>query len=325
MKTPNWDSSELQHALKPLDWQDLPPLSPAQQRYLHYYKIDFSTDNENISHHLGSLTVGGYQLATHVYLQKNPKGTALLVHGYYDHVGIYGGLIEFCLQQGLNVVAYDLPGHGLSTGDRASISSFREYDDIFSSMIDQCQKNLSANSDDFYIFGQSTGGAIIINYLLTRNIQQNNSPFAGISLFSPLVRPTGWGRAKFLHTVLRPFIKQLKRNFSMNSNNIEFLRFIAKNDPLQPLALSVKWVGALKKWIRMIELSNPSDVVINIVQGDQDETVEWRHNMPLLLQKFPQRELLLINGGRHQLVNEALDKRAQAFEWLQKKLVWTAK
>jgi|TARA_B110001454_G_scaffold67672_1_gene65925 lysophospholipase len=323
LKTPNWDSTELQHALKPLDWQNLPELSPAQQRYLHYYKIDFSENHDNISHHLGSLSVGGYQLATHVYLQDNATGTALLVHGYYDHVGIYGGLIEFCLEQGLNVVAYDLPGHGLSTGDRASISSFREYDEIFSLMVEQCQQNLLADANNFYVFGQSTGGAIIINYLLTRNISQSDSPFAGISLFSPLVRPCGWSSAKLLHTILRPFIKQLKRNFTSNSGNIEFLRFIAENDPLQPLALSVTWVGALKRWIRMIELSAPSDVVINIVQGDKDETVEWRHNMPLLLQKFPQRALLLIKDGRHQLVNEALDKRTEAFEWLKTQLKWT--
>jgi lysophospholipase len=240
-------------------------------------------------------------------------------------VGIYGGLIEFCLQQGLNVVAYDLPGHGLSTGERAAINSFREYDDIFSSMVVECQANLSASPDQFYVFGQSTGGAIIVNYLLTRNIQQNNSPFAGISLFSPLVRPCGWASAKFLHSLLRPFIKQLKRNFSMNSNNMEFLRFISESDPLQPLTLSVRWVGALKKWIRKIEMSEPSSVAINIVQGDQDKTVEWRHNMPLLLQKFPQRKLLLIKGGRHQLVNEALDKRTQAFEWLQQQLGWAKK
>ena len=322
MKTPNWDTSELQHALQPLDWQSLPILSPVQQRYLHYYQIDFSAHNDKISHHLGSLSIAGYTLATHVYLQEGAKGTALLVHGYYDHVGIYGSLIEFCLQQGLNVVAYDLPGHGLSTGDRAAISSFREYDDVFSVMVDQCQQYLSADSKNLYVFGQSTGGAIIVNYLLTRDIKQKNSPFAGISLFSPLVRPHGWGKAKFLHMLLQPFMSQVKRNFGQNSNDIEFLRFIAEHDPLQPLTLSVKWVGALKKWIEMFELSEPSDLVINIVQGDKDETVEWRHNLPLLLQKFPQRQLLLIKDGRHHLVNEDLDKRSQAYQWLQQQLKW---
>lgn len=322
MKTPNWDISELQHALKPLNWQNLPVLSPVQQRYLHYYQIDFSAHNEKISHHLGSLSIAGYTLATHVYLQENAKGTALLVHGYYDHVGIYGSLIELCLQQGLNVVAYDLPGHGLSTGDRAAICSFREYDEVFSGMVEQCQLNLKADASSFYVFGQSTGGAIIINYVLTRNFQQNNSPFAGISLFSPLVRPCSWGWAKILHSILQPFMKQVKRNFAQNSNDIEFLRFIAEQDPLQPLVLSVRWVGALKKWIEMIELSESSDLVVNIIQGDNDETVEWRHNMPLLLQKFPQRQLLMIEQGRHHIVNEDLEKRTQAYLWLQQQLKW---
>ena len=323
MKTRNWDTNELQNALKPLDWQNLPILSPVQKRYLHYYNIDFSARNDNITQHLGSLSIAGYTVATHIYLQENAKGTALLVHGYYDHVGIYGSLIELCLDQGMNVVAYDLPGHGLSTGDRAAITSFKEYDEVFSSMLAMCQQNLKADAASLSVFGQSTGGAIIINYLLTRNIQQNNSPFVAISLFSPLVRPCSWGAAKILHSILQPFMKQIKRNFAQNSNDIEFLRFIAEEDPLQPLVLSVRWVGALKKWIKMIEASEPSDIAINIVQGDQDETVEWRHNMPLLLQKFPNRQLLMIEQGRHHIVNEAQEKRTQAYSWLQQQLKWT--
>jgi lysophospholipase len=112
-------------------------------------------------------------------------------------------------------------------------------------------------------------------------------------------------------------MKQIKRNFAMNSNDVEFLRFIAEQDPLQPLALSVRWVGALKKWVQMIEESEPSDLAINIVQGDQDTTVEWRHNMPLLLEKFPQRSLLMIKDGRHHIVNEEISKRQQAYQWLE--------
>ena len=68
----------------------------------------------------------------------------------------------------------------------------------------------------------------------------------------------------------------------------------------------------------MIEECDSSDLSINIVQGDQDTTVEWRHNMPLLLEKFPQRKLLMIAGGRHHIVNEELEKRHQAYQWLEK-------
>jgi alpha-beta hydrolase superfamily lysophospholipase len=319
LKATNWDSDELLHALKPLNWQQQPEISPAQQRYVHYYNIDFSHRFDGLKHHIGSFSAAGYQLTAQVFSQENAKGTAILMHGYYDHVGIYGSLIKFCLQQGWNVFAFDLPGHGLSNGDRAAISDFSEYDQVFIAALEQVQKlqqHTASESLPLHVFGQSTGGAIIINYLLTRNIQQQSSPFASINLLAPLVRPCSWTSAKIAHTLLSPFMKQIKRNFAMNSNDIEFLRFIAEKDPLQPLALSVRWVGALKKWVRMIEECEPSDLAINIVQGDQDETVEWRHNMPVLLEKFPQRKLLMIEGGRHHVVNEEITKRQQIYQWL---------
>jgi len=320
LKTINWDADELQHALKPLNFHKLPEISPAQQRYLHYYGIDFASQQDGIKHNLGCFSAAGYDLTAQIFYQEGAKGTALLMHGYYDHVGIYGSLIEFCLQQGWNVFAFDLPGHGLSTGDRAAISDFSEYDQVFSAAIEQVhtfQKHTESESLPLHVFGQSTGGAIIINHLLTRKIQQQNSPFSSINLIAPLVRPCSWSSAKILHTLLSPFMKQIKRNFAMNSNDIEFLRFIAEQDPLQPLALSVRWVGALKKWVQMIEECEPSDLEINIVQGDQDSTVEWRHNMPLLLEKFPQRKLLMVEGCRHHVVNEELSKRKQVYQWLQ--------
>lgn len=323
MKSPNWDASELEHALKPLNWQQLPDIAPVQQRYLHYYQIDFSTHTEGLKHHIGSFSAAGYTLTAQIFTQEKAKGTAVLMHGYYDHVGIYGSLIEFCLQQGWNVFAFDLPGHGLSTGERAAISDFKEYDEVFCAALEQAsalRQHTGTESLPLHVFGQSTGGAIIINYLLTRQIKQSTSPFSSINLLAPLVRPCSWTSAKILHTLLSPFMKQIKRNFAMNSNDVEFLRFIAEQDPLQPLALSVRWVGALKKWVQMIEESEPSDLAINIVQGDQDTTVEWRHNMPLLLEKFPQRSLLMIKDGRHHMVNEEVSKRAQAYQWLKQQI-----
>jgi len=320
VKSRNWDVEELQRALKPLDWQQLPLPCAIQKRYLNYYGIDFAAHNSDISYHLGSFDAGGYKVAGHVWQQKNAKGTALLVHGYYDHVGIYGSLVEFCLQQGWNVFAFDLPGHGLSSGERAAISCFQDYDKVFVSVLEQCQQHMSAAGEPLYVFGQSTGGAIIINYLLTRNIQQADNPFAGISLFAPLVRPHGWTKAKILHTLLKPFIRQIKRTFASNSDDVEFLRFIAEQDPLQPLALSVQWVGALKKWVQMIEASDTSDLAINVVQGDQDGTVDWQHNMAVLQDKFPHRQLLMIDDGRHHLVNESVEKRRLAYDWLKQQL-----
>lgn len=322
VKLLNWDMAELEHAVEPLNWQNLPKISPVQQRYLSYYKIDFASRYEGLQHHIGYFSVIGYQLTAQTFIQENAKGTALLMHGYYDHVGIYGSLIDFCLQQGWNVFTFDLPGHGLSSGERASISDFKEYDDVFCAALEQVkelQQITSGQDLPLHVFGQSTGCAIIINYLLTRQIQQKNSPFTSINLMAPLVRPCEWMKAKIMHTILSPFVHQIKRTFSHNSSDLEFLKFIAEQDPLQPLALSVRWVGALKKWVKMIEACPPLDLVVNIVQGNNDETVDWRYNMPLLLEKFPQRNLLMVDGGRHHIVNDDQAKRQEVYRWLEDK------
>lgn len=323
MELPNWDITELERALEPLDWGKLPTISPVQQRYLQYYKIDFASRFEGLQHHIGHFSVIGYQLTAQTFIQANTKGTALIMHGYYDHVGIYGSLIEFCLQQGWNVFTFDLPGHGLSSGERATISDFKEYDDVFCAALEQTKElqALTAGQElPLHVFGQSTGGAIIINYLLTRQIQQQNSPFKTINLMAPLVRPCEWTKARVMHAILSPFVQQIKRTFSNNSSDVEFLRFIAEHDPLQSLTLSVRWIGALKKWVKMIEACLPTDIVVNIVQGDNDDTVNWRHNMPLLLEKFPKRNLLMVEGGRHHVVNDDPAKREEIYSWLSRQI-----
>lgn len=325
MELPNWDIAELEHALEPLDWNNLPLISPVQQRYLQYYKIDFAARFEGLQHHIGHFSAIGYQLTAQTFIQANAKGTALIMHGYYDHVGIYGSLIEFCLQQGWNVFTFDLPGHGLSSGERATISDFKEYDDVFCAALEQTKElkklaEVEGQKLPLHVFGQSTGGAIIINYLLTRQIQQQNSPFKTINLMAPLVRPCEWTKARVMHALLSPFVQQIKRTFSHNSSDVEFLRFIAEHDPLQPLTLSVRWIGALKKWVKMIEACLPLDLVVNIVQGDNDDTVNWKHNMPLLLEKFPKRNLLMVKGGRHHMVNDDPLKRKEIYGWLEEKI-----
>lgn len=314
-KVIGWHPEDLVSQLPPLDWQSLPLAdSPAWQEYRQHYRLHF-LQLESVTHYAGKIALCGYDIAVQLWRQPNAKGTALLMHGYYDHAGIYGSLIEFCLQQGLDVVIYDLPGHGLSSGDRASISSFQDYDDIFSQVLQQLQSHLDG---DLYLFGQSTGGAVCINYLLKRQLTPAQSPFAAITLFAPLIRPKGWNKAKILHSVLSFALKRIKRTFNQNSADADFLRFIAEHDPLQPRYLSVRWVGALRQWIPFIESQTKNDIDINIIQGDADNTVDWCHNLSILSQKFPNRQVFMLSGGQHHLVNESLENRSVIYQQIEK-------
>lgn len=50
-----------------------------------------------------------------------------------------------------------------------------------------------------------------------------------------------------------------------------------------------------------------------MIQGTDDGTVDWRHNMAVLGRLFPELELTLIKDAKHHLVNESPVYRQQAF------------
>jgi len=308
---PGWNRESLIAEIPPLQWHD-PCLAESEQwqAYRHFYQLDFAGHAE-VSHFAGMLKTPEYDISVQIWRQPGARGTALLVHGYYDHTGIYGSLIEFCLSQGLDVVIFDLPGHGLSSGERAAIDSFQQYDEVFSLLVQQTEVHLSG---PLYVFGQSTGGAIVINYLLKRQLTPEHSPFKAVTLFAPLIRPKGWTKARVLHSILSLVIRRIKRDFNPNSADGRFLKFIAEHDPLQPKHLSVRWVGALRQWVPFIELSPKCDVALNIVQGDADNTVDWCHNLEIIEQKFPNKRVFMLPGGQHHVVNESVENRIKVYQ-----------
>ena len=56
------------------------------------------------------------------------------------------------------------------------------------------------------------------------------------------------------------------------------------------------------------------------MQGEQDATVEWQHNLDVLEDKFNQPRRLLLPDARHHLVNEREALRQQYFEFLTRQL-----
>lgn len=310
----HWQHSQVVEQVPHLDFKPSNKPFPEQvDRYNRHYHLDFERTSNGISHNIGSFKVDKFVVVAHVYQQPNAKGCVYLQHGYYDHVGLYQHVIEHCLQQGFNVFCYDLPGHGLSSGTRASIDSFQQYDAVFQAGLTLIQTHLPG---PIIAMGQSTGGAVIVNYLLSRGLSRATSPFEKVYLMAPLVRPVNWFSSVLTYYLVRPFVSQVKRTFAQNSNDNGFLDFIKNNDPLQPLFLQTRWVGALKDWIKFIEKSTPVDLDIHVIQGTDDGTVDYRHNMKILQQKFSGFQVSFIEHGRHHLVNEDPNKLQQLMSFL---------
>lgn len=284
--------------------------NPLLESYLTGYRLDFSAQYPGLVHALGVVTTGNFRIATQYWIPAQVRGTLVVVHGYYDHMGIYDKVIAFALAQRLAVLTFDLPGHGLSDGERATIESFDQYGDVLDAILLHAQQRLPA---PWHAVGQSTGGAVLLNHLWRYDSRRSKPLLDKTALCAPLILPRGWTRGRWLYMLLHRFVRQLPRGPSRSSHDENFIRFLDEEDCLQSRFLSVRWVGAMKNWDAQFRRWQPLDKPMLIIQGTDDQTVAWRYNLNQLQHKLPNANVQFIEGAGHQLVNERDDFREQVF------------
>lgn len=306
---PGFDVEALKGELRDLEFAGLAVPGSDEQAYLAFYRIDFANRIPGVVHHFGRLPAAGFDIACHFYLPPKARGTCLLVHGYFDHTGLYGKLIEHCLRKGYAVLAWDLPGHGLSSGPQASIATFEHYVDVLGAVITRYGPEIPG---PLVGIGQSTGGAVLMAWAFRQQRFSAVCPFSRMFLLAPLVRPAEWTKVRLMHTTLKPFRRSIARRFMENSGDPDFLRFL-QEDPLQSQRLPIAWVSAMRRWVRDFSAATPVDHAPLVIQGDLDTTVDWRWNLPEIRARFPRATVRMIPGARHHLVNETPELRAQIF------------
>lgn len=308
-----FDPDALRNSLQPLT--DAQPLGIEGLAYQRFYGLIDVGRDRRVRSWLGRMDVGGYEIVGQVWMPEKPVATLFLMHGFYDHMGLFRHLVEWALGMEFAVISCDLPGHGLSSGARASIDDFDEYQVVLQQLFQEARALQLPMP--WHLCGQSTGGAILIDHLLNHG---NQSPAQGqVILLAPLVRPRAWGWSKLSYHLLKPFVTGIARRFSENSNAPAFLPFLLA-DPLQPRRLPTAWVGALGRWISRVESAPASARSPIIIQGEADMTVDWRHNLAVLHAKFAEPKVLMLSQARHHLANELPELRAQYFEFLERQM-----
>lgn len=253
----------------------------------------------------------GQRLAVQRFEPAGPvEGSAIVVHGYYDHVGLYGHPIRYLLGRGLRVFAYDQQGHGLSTGRRVTIDSFDRYTDDLGAFVDA---HADALARPRWLVGQSMGASVILELLDTREAGQEDA-FEHVVLFAPLVRPASWPLSRITYAVGRHVVDEVPRKFATNTENAEFAALVPV-DPLQARTLPVAWVTAMIDWKTRFERREPSGRPVFVLQGGRDATVDGRYNVKVLKRRYDVT-LLAMPEARHHLVNEAASIRGRMWRFL---------
>ncbi len=300
------DFTALRDQLPRLDFSGEGPLLPELQDYRNYYNLHFPLAEKT---GVGTFMAAGFELVGQYWLVARPRGTLFICHGYFDHTGIYGAAIRFGLERGLNVVIFDFPGHGLSSGEPVAIDTFLQYRQVLDSLLQIARDKLPG---PWHVMGQSTGGAAVLAYLQYSVWQ----PFEKVFLLAPLVRPARWHLRKWMFYLGRFFMVAPNRGFNINTHDAEFARRQAHRDPLQSHVMSMRWLGAMVDWLHAFPKTARNEKRILVLQGTDDETVSWRYNMRVIGDRFPNSKRVIIRGARHQMINETQPYRHQILQAL---------
>jgi len=281
--------------LEPLDLDTVQELSTDELSYFSFYQLPVST----AALHFGTIDHGDRRISVHIYRPEEARATALVVHGYLDHVGGLSAIIRDLVQDGYNVVTYDQPGHGLSDGAAAAISDFVEYSDLFVAVVSKCSGEWGLPGP-VHVVAHSMGCSAVMDALLAERV----SGLGRVVFVTPLVRSAHWHASGLGVAVASPFRKQVPRLFrkkNVTGQQREFLR----NDPLQARSLPLSWVRANRRWFRRVNKSEPSDRQIVILQGMKDAVVDHRYNVKWLAEKFPDSVVIEYPNCGHRPMNES--------------------
>jgi alpha-beta hydrolase superfamily lysophospholipase len=251
-------------------------------------------------------------LAGHIFQPREYKATVFVLHGFLDHCGMLKNIIEFLTGAGFTVAVFDLPGHGLSGGQRAGIENFSQYSKALADFVNLIGPKLKG---PYHLIGHSIGGATALDYLLS----SRNDVFEKVILVAPLVHCWLWTLSKTAFAMYSPFAESIPQVFRKNCGDKEFLEFV-KRDPLQIRTVPLKWINAFYRWNDRIVTAEHCQRSIKVIQGTCDTTVDQRYNIVFLRGKFSDVEVRLIKKGRHELFNESARIRAEVFlqiaDWL---------
>lgn len=285
-------------------------LAKCWHSYYQYYQYQDIVNSYNV--HIDSVACAVQQIVFQLFSQRHgpSKGTFIIVHGYMDHSGLYHHIVRHLLQQGFNVLIFDKQGHGLSSGERYGINDFSQYAQQLDVLI---KRTLTQTLDTpFYLIAQSTGAAVVMEYLLSCTFTIDRR-IKRVMLLAPLVRNHRFLMTKMHHYLTRLFIKNIKRSKSHSSHDPLFLDLINNRDPLGHRDMKASWIGALMAWEQRFQKYKACAMDVCVIQGSDDTTVAWQYNLDVIQQKFTVSEQVVITGAKHNLVNETEQYREQLY------------
>jgi acylglycerol lipase len=270
----------------------------------------------------GFLTRNGHRLRGHVEAKASSRGAVLVVHGMGDHARAlpYLPLRAALVEAGWRVYSFDLPGHGISEGERVYTPAFRCLADDIDDVVEAAAEHACAR---VFVVGLSLGGLLA----LSAGLRDSRRHVAGVVAIAPALSEDGapWivrkllpSIARFTHDTPLPLGLRLSQ---VSRDAAAATRYLG--DPLFQRKCSPGLALAVMEGIREVQagaerLSAP----LLILQGSADKIAPARGSAKFFDNAGSgDKRRVVYEGARHNLLIEtnAEEVREEVLRWLRER------
>jgi len=244
------------------------------------------------------------KLHGHFWSGQNAEHTILCVQGLGGHGGYYQWLAQAMNAQNINVVAFDLRGHGYSEGKKGDIDSFDEYAEDLVRVLNYLQ---SRHPDQkIHILGESMGSSIVTHALLKQPLKIDSVMFV-----SPVLEPfMSFSVKEVLKFILWAPINRSKPVLNLRGNEDKGCRDEVFNDYLKADKLfmekaSVRFMAKLSFFMNKA-LKNIENLVhpLAVFQPQKDKVTSYKTLKKTFEKLSQKKEWLLYEEAYHCLTHD---------------------
>ena len=260
-----------------------------------------------------SLKVEGHQKTYNIHIEhekaEGNQKLAIIAHGYMNHCRYLDVLKENLKSLNYDVLCYDLPGHGKSSGKKFDIDHFKTYALVTRSVIAKAQESGYQKID---FIAHSTGTVGVTELLL----EQENLGLSRIVYIAPLIRSYLYKLSYWSWRLGGRLLPRLPVR-PLGEVHPEYLE-ILNSDPFYPRSVPNHFAGELFSWNDYLEsLNRVSERKIHILFGTRDTVINTQFNRYFFETYFPAAEIQTLEGSNHLFFHHNQNIREKFFTRLE--------
>ena len=248
------------------------------------------------------------------------RAVIIFVHGLGEHIQRYLAWADRLNKEGIGFTGVDLPGHGRSGGSRGNIKSFDVTDEMIDILYESTHKTFPGVP--VFIYGQSLGGGMVLNYLLRKKPEITGaivtSPWLKLS-FEP-------GKVKIaVASLMKYILPNLIQPSGLKPEHLSHDKKVVDkytSDPLVHDKITVSlFHSAMNAGRHSIEHAAELRVPLLLMHGG-DDLICSPEGSREFASRTSMAELKIWEGGYHEIHNEPFRNDVFAFiiNWINKRL-----